>query len=87
MRLFPPEPRASETAPPALPEAVASCTTKSWALLKIVHQLLTAALLPITLRDFGRLGSQIAATLRSNHSPSRPAALDACLGFLRDVLT
>jgi hypothetical protein len=58
-----------------------------WALLKIVHQLLTAALLPVTLCDFARLAPQIVQGLRSNHPPSRPAALDACLGFLRDVLT
>lgn len=70
-----------------LPDAVEPCASKQWALLKIVHQLLCAALLPITLRDFANLAPQIVAGLRSNHPPTRPAALDAFLGFLRDVLT
>ncbi|MEZ4391657.1 MAG: hypothetical protein R3A48_11220 [Polyangiales bacterium] len=52
-------------------------------LLKIVHQLLSAALLPITLNAFLGLAPSIAERLRSNHPPSRPAALAAYLEFLR----
>jgi len=55
-------------------------------LLKVIHQLLAAALLPVALGDFIRNAPSIHAALRSNHPPSRPAALGACLAFLREVV-
>lgn len=62
------------------------CTSKLWSLLKVIHQLLAAALLPMTLGDFIRNAPSIHAALRSNHPPSRPAALGVCLAFLREVV-
>ncbi|MEZ4390987.1 MAG: transposase [Polyangiales bacterium] len=80
---FPPKPSPTGEVPCSLPEEVEPCTPKQWALLKIVHQLLSTALLPITLDAFLGLAPSIAERLRSNHPPSRPAALAACLEFLR----